>query len=187
MIPAHRLSTLDTTPQKPAHSEYGVGGQRQLTIKFSPSSVTLEVKSETVQLQAETWEYAFIDDGVLELRFMSPEPIVGYVRPLGANTITALTGLDGVLQFSCPRPSSDDLDEQYEFVFTRDTTSGSTALPRTRPRPTLPSHASGKPGGPHASGDPTDIEATSAQPTLIIRTKRSSPTGVTKPSWDITI
>jgi hypothetical protein len=180
-----RLSTLDTTPTQPAHSEYGAGGQRQLTIKFSPSSVLLEVKSEIVQLQAETWEYAFTDEGALELRFMSADPIVGYVQTPNATTMTPLTGLDGVLQFSCPRPSSDDLDEQYEFKFTRETTSGSTANPRERP--TLPSHASGKPGGPHAAGVPTDIEATSAQPTLIIRTKRNAPTGVTKPTWEIQV
>lgn len=170
------MTTLDTTPTKPAHSEDGVGGQRQLTISFSPSSVLLELKTGTVQLQDQTWEYSFTEDGTLELRFMSADPIVGYVRPLGAATMTSLTGLDGVLHFSCPGPSTDDLDEHYEFMFTRETTSGSTAHPRERP--TLPPQASGKPGGP------TDIEATSAQPTLIIRTKRSSPTGVTKPTWE---
>lgn len=170
---AHRFSTLDTTPQKPAHSECGAGGERRLTISFSPSSVLLAIATDTVQLHDEVWEYAFTGDDPLELQFMSADPICGYVRPLGATTMTALTGL----HFSCPRPRSDDQDEQYEFFFTRDSTSGSNATPRERPP--LPPQASGKPSGP------TDIEATSAQPTLIIRTKRSCPTGVNKPTWEM--
>jgi hypothetical protein len=171
------MTTLDTTPQKPAHSECGAGGERQLKIGFRPSSVLLAIAIDTVQLQDEVWEYGFTGDGSLELRFMSADSICGYVRPLGAATMTALTGIAGVLHFSCPRPSSDDHDEPYEFFFTCETSSGTTAQPPAR-RP-LPPQAAGKPEGP------TDIEATSAQPTLIIRTKRSCPTGVNKPTWEI--
>lgn len=173
---AHKLPTLTTTSNTStsAYSECGAGGQRQLTIRFAPSNVLMIVGRRTIELQEETWEYCFTSDTALELRFVGTEPITGFVRSLGSTTTTSLTGLDGALHFSCTRPASDDQDLHYEFVFGRGTTSGTTAQGVDR-RP-LPDPAAGAPG------KPLDIVATSAQPTLIIRAKRSCPTGVTKPT-----
>jgi hypothetical protein len=166
-------TTTTTTADAPAYSECGAGGQRQLTIGFSPSSVAMLVLRRTISLHGETWEYCFTGDTPLELRFVGSEPFVGLVRPLGATAMTSLTGLDGALLFTCTRPASDEQDEQYEFVFSRSTTSGSVAHPPVD-----------RPPHPHggAPGMPKDIQSTSAQPTLIIRTKKTCPTGVNNPT-----
>jgi hypothetical protein len=173
---ADKLPTMTTTSAPTsAYSECGAGGPRQLTISFTPSTVEMIVDRRTIALQAETWEYCFASDTPLELQFVSEVPCLGFVRPLGSAAMTSLTGLDGVLHFTCARPAIDGEDQQYEFVFTRQTTSGSTVRPPVD-RPPLPPPAAGHPG------KPLDIEATSAQPTLIIRTKKSCPTGVSNPT-----
>jgi hypothetical protein len=172
---APRLSTSETQSPEPAYSECGAGGERQLTVKFGPSSVVLAINvGRTLEVHNETWEYCFTADDPLELRFVSAETLVGTARLLGSTSTTTLTGLDGALHFSCTRPASEDSDQQYELVFARVTTTGSTARPVDRPGP--PPHAPGKPEMP------TDIDHSAAQPTLIIRTKRSCPTGAIKPT-----
>lgn len=153
-------STATSSTTAPYYSQCGAGGLHILEIRLSPPSVLLRLDDgHSVELHAGTWDYLFNGDKPLELQFVSDdEDIAGWVCKPGS-TSQPLERSGGVLCFICGQPS-DDGELEFELEFAAD--KGLDDATRSQPQ---------------MEEGPRDICSTSAQPTLIIRTKKSCPTG----------
>jgi hypothetical protein len=148
------LEDSETPPPPNTHVECGAALQRTLTISFDPVSIGLSTSERGLVIE--------LYKKTWEYGFTVDGALeLTFTGPSGLTCSVDGTGIDTTgtgPHWICKRPPSDD-DQYFRFTFDLPAGAGMGLLP-------IPN----KPAG--------------GQPTMIIRVKRSCPTGVTKPTVD---
>ncbi len=178
------MTTLSTSPNKqlesPDHSECGPAAARRLELSLSPApKVELVTDTGRVSLQDRVWEYGFdescSDASLLRLRFVTIDgtpTLDGWAAPVDergtwlSKPVALVRDELGKLIYTCTRPSEGQEPSIQIFFAVATERVSEGALPTIPPKVEPP---------------------TSAQPKLILKPKRTCPTGSGKtgPTLDV--